>query len=366
MKEEIKRNLLIVNSRDRKLGTSEDFIYSLEDNSLEIEAVSLKSASIPHSYTNVNATNNVLKYSKGSEMVVVIEHEGDLQINSILTPYILHAGIYTQNEFLDNLNTQLNGVLQVSYNSGLGRYEVTTLNNFDIPFVLSSYQYNVSYPNLWTALGFNVPLTMSSSPGSTYTAPNPPSPPFNVVPVEYFEEPIPVGQYTITELLPLVVTALSLNISGGISANISTTPPTTGKVIINGATNTWRFEECDLAHFLGFNPKEMTYQLNQTAGHLPDLLGNRYLYIASNTLANGYNCLQKAGQKTSILGVVPICSTYGSKDTWESKYPVIKKYDGSINISEVDIQILDENNKPIPLDNSDVILVFEVWCTIRL
>jgi len=333
MKEEIKRNLLIVNSRDRKLGTSEDFIYSLEDNSLEIEAVSLKSASIPHSYTNVNATNNVLKYSKGSEMVVVIEHEGDLQ---------------------------------VSYNSGLGRYEVTTLNNFDIPFVLSSYQYNVSYPNLWTALGFNVPLTMSSSPGSTYTAPNPPSPPFNVAPVEYFEEPIPVGQYTITELLPLVVTALSLNISGGISANISTTPPTTGKVIINGATNTWRFEECDLAHFLGFNPKEMTYQLNQTAGHLPDLLGNRYLYIASNTLANGYNCLQKAGQKTSILGVVPICSTYGSKDTWESKYPVIKKYDGSINISEVDIQILDENNKPIPLDNSDVILVFEVWCTIRL
>ena len=43
MKEEIKRNLLIVNSRDKKSGTNSDFIYSLGDNSLEIEAVSLKS-----------------------------------------------------------------------------------------------------------------------------------------------------------------------------------------------------------------------------------------------------------------------------------------------------------------------------------
>jgi hypothetical protein len=366
MKEEIKRNLLIVNSRDRKSGHSGDFVYSLGDNSLEIEAVSLKSASIPHTYGNINNSNNLVKYSTGTDFVVTLDHEGDLQVNSILQEYVITAGVYTQNSFIEALNDTMGQVLLLSYNSSLGKYEVTTTNNLDVPFVLSDYQYQPARPNLWTALGFVVPLTMSSSPGVTYTATNAPSSPFNVVPTEYFEVAIPEGQYDITTLMPAVATALSVNIAGVIGVTQFTTPPNTGKVQITGSAQTWKFEECDVAHYLGYDPKTMAYALTHIGAHLPDLIGARFLYVASNTLMNGYNAIQKNAEKTSIIAGIPVCSTYGSKDTWEAPYPVIKKYDGSVNISELDIQILDENNIPLDLDNADVVLQFEIWCTVRL
>jgi hypothetical protein len=369
MREEIKRNMLIINSRDRKnpaTTDSGDFVYPLGENSLDIEAISLKSASIPHTYYNVNETNNTLKYSKGSEFVLTVRYEGNLLINALETPYVITEGVYTQNEFLDTLNKALDGVLEIGYDAVAGKYYYVTINNFDAPFIMDDYQYDPTNANLWTALGFVVPLTLSNTPNPTpQLATNLPSAPFNVSPVEFFEVDIPVAQYDITTLLPEITTALSTNISGSIVAIVNTSPPV-GKVYISGATDTWKFGTCDLAHFLGFQPEAMLYALNQTAQHKPDLLGNRYLYIASNTLANGYNCLQKAGSKTSILGSVPVCSTYGSKDTWEAKYPIIKQYDGSVNISEVDIKILDENNNPVNLDGADVILIFEVWATVRL
>ena len=366
MKEEIKRNLLIVNSRDKKSGTNSDFIYSLGDNSLEIEAVSLKSVSIPHTYTNINSTNNILKYETGTDFVLTTSYEGCLTINSIIESYIVPAGVYTQAEFLASINSTLEGALIVSFNVGTSRYEVTTQWNLDIPFRLENYQYQPLLPNLWTALGFTIPTTLASTPSVTLSAPNAPSPPFNVVPILYYGEVIPEGQYTAAELLPLVATALSLNLTGSITINIPTVPPDAGKVHITGATITWKFSECDIAHYLGFNWETMPYLLNQVAQHKPDLLGYRYLYVASNTLMNGYNCIQKKGEKTSIVGAIPICSTYGSKDTWEAHYPVIKAYDGAVNISELDIKILTSNNDPVPLDGADVVLVFEVWATVRL
>ncbi len=369
MREEIKRNLLIVNSRDRKNGSSENFTYSLEGNSLEIEAISLKSASIPHTYTNVNSSNNILKYSIGNEIVLTDTYEGTIQVGGTIAEYTLDTGnVYTQTEMLFWLNRILNfpsNQLEIGYDEVAGRYTATTNNNIPSPFIMSDYVFNPSYPRLWEALGFVTPITLANTAGVTITATNAPTAPFNVGPVQYVEVPIDVGQYTVAELAPLVVAALSINLSG-LSLTIISSGPDKGKVQINGAGQTWKFEDCDIAHFLGFRSSEMPYALNHTAPYLPDMLANRYLYIASNTLANGYNCLQKNGEKTSILGTVPVCSTYGSKDTWEANYPIIKKYDGSINISEIDVQILDENNKPIPLGNADVVLVFEVWATIRL
>ena len=363
MKEEIKRNLLVVNSRDRKSGTSSDFIYSLGDNSLEIEAVSLKSAAIPHTYTNINSTNNLVNYKTGTDFVLASKYEGCLVINSIVYSYIITGGRFTQEEFLETLNSTLEGVLIVSYNEVASRYEVTTQQTLDVPFVLTDYQYYPAFLNLWTALGFVVPTTLASTPAVTLQAPNPPSSPFNVVPVQSFSVAIPDGQYNITDLIAEVAIAVSANVSGSISTAINGD----GYVVINGATQTWKFNECDIAHYLGYDYKTMPYAVSPNqAQHKPDLLGYRYLYVASNTLMNGYNCIQKKGDKTSIVTAIPVCSTYQGIDKYESPYPVIKAYDGSVNISELDIQILNENNDPVPLDNADVVLVFEIWATVRL
>jgi hypothetical protein len=110
----------------------------------------------------------------------------------------------------------------------------------------------------------------------------------------------------------------------------------------------------------------MTAQQVQTAIGLPDLYGTRYLYVASNVLANGYNAIQKNGEKTSILGAIPVCSAQGGIDKFEQPYLVLKKYGQSININEFDIKILDDNNQVVDLQSADVVLVFEIWATVKL
>ncbi len=63
---------------------------------------------------------------------------------------------------------------------------------------------------------------------------------------------------------------------------------------------------------------------------------------------------------------IPVCSTQGGLDRWESPYLVMKQYDQSININEFDIKILDDNNNVVPLHSADVVLTFECWCRIKL
>ena len=148
--------------------------------------------------------------------------------------------------------------------------------------------------------------------------------------------------------------------------DLQTVSPNIGKVQISGATQTWKFLESDIPHLIGFEPKSMSYSLIQNAIGLPDLYGTRNLYVASNTLMNGYNCLQKNGEKTSIVMSIPVCSTQGGIDKWSSPYLVMKQYGQAININEFDIQILDDNNNVVPLQSADIVLTFEVWARIKL
>ena len=260
MKEELKKNLLIVNSKDRKKGDSNNFTYNLGETSVDIEGISLKSATIPHTYTNVNSSNNVLKYSQGTQIVLSTPYEGSITINEIVYPYLFTGGVYTQQEFINAFNNSSTGggVVQLSYNSVAARYELETISNVDPGLEIQQPIYNPTYNNLWVYLGFVSPTTLGNTIGSITQAPNVPLSPFDVDPVEYFEETIAEGQYTITELMTLVATAISLNISGSISISIAVAEPNKGLVQIAGATETWKFEDCEIATMLGFVPSEMT------------------------------------------------------------------------------------------------------------
>ena len=110
----------------------------------------------------------------------------------------------------------------------------------------------------------------------------------------------------------------------------------------------------------------MIFQGTQTAQGVPDLFGTRYLYISSRVLSNGYNALQKGGDKTSILGCLPVCSTYGNIDKWEQEYLVKKDYPSPINVNNLDIQILDDQGGVVDLQGTDIVLIFECWCNTKL
>jgi hypothetical protein len=367
MKDELKKNLLIVNSYDRKDGDSNNFNYSLGDTSIDIEGISLKSATIPHTYTNVNETNNVLKYSTGTEIVISQPYEGAITINDIVYPYLFTGGVYSQQEFIDAFNnsTTGGGVVKLSYNSGANRYELETISNVDPGLEITQPIYNPTYRNLWVYLGFVSPTTLGNTVGSTTQAPNVALAPFDVEGIQYYEETIAEGQYTTAELLPLITTALSLNVSGPISVTLLTTGSDKGKVQISGATETWKLEPCELATMLGYVPNDMEYTLTQIAQGVPNMYGTLCLFVNSKTLMNGYNALQ-VGEKSSIISNIPVCSVYEGIDKYEAKYPIWKTYPNSININEFDIFITDDRGNNVDLKNANCCFVFEILTTTRL
>jgi len=364
MKEELKKNLLIINSKDRKKGDSNNFVYNLGETSIDVEGVALKSATIPHTYTNVNSTNNVLKYSQGTKIVLSDPYEGAVVINDIVYSYVTTGGpIYTQDEFINAVNSAdgLNGIIELSYNSVAGRYEIETKTTVDPGLEIIEPTYNPTYNNLWVYLGFSGPTLLGNTSGSITQAPNSPLSPFDVEPVEYFEETIVEGQYTLTELLPLVAAAISINIPGSINVQLGSD----GIVDITGSTETWVFEDCEIATMLGYVPNEMTYSLTQIAQGVPNMYGNLCLFVNSKTLMNGYNALQ-VGEKSSVVSNIPVCSVYQGIDKYEANYPIWKMFPQSININEFDIYITDDRGKLVDLRNANICLVFEILTTTRL
>jgi hypothetical protein len=368
MKEELKKNLLIVNSYNRKDGDSNNFKYGLGDTSIDIEGISLKSATIPHTYTNVNSTNNVLKYSKGTEIVLADAYEGALVVNGIVYSYITSGGpTYSQEEFLNTINnSDLQNAIKVLYNSGAGRYEIETVNNVDVGLEIIAPTYQPTYTNLWVSLGFTSPTTLGNTIGSITQAPNAPVSPFDVNPIEYFEVAIPEGQYDLTTLLPEVQTALSTNISGLINAFLNTTGANKGYVEITGATETWKFEECEIATMLGYIPDEMAYSVSGQVGQgVPNMYGTLCLFVNSKTLMNGYNALQ-VGEKSSVISNIPVCSSYEGIDKYEAPYAIWKMFPQPININEFDIFITGDRGELVDLKNANICLVFEILTTTRL
>ena len=364
MKQEIKRNLLIVNSRDKKSGTTSDFTYSLGDNSLEIEAIALKSVSIPHTYTNVNSTNNILKVSTGSEIVLSQTYQGTYELNNLIYRVNIPPGTYTLDSLLNTINTS-DGVLNnfsFAYNSGTNRVDCTNLGNFNNGVNLYNYV-QTGFSLLWQYLGFVtfVANQITIPNGGTVAATN--APPSN--PVVDYSLTITEGQYTIATIMPVILTQLSTVLTGTLVWSYQAIP-NASKVQITGATETWKFLESEIPHLIGYEPDSMTYSLAQQAVGLPDLYGTRNLYVASNVLMNGYNCIQKNGEKTAIVMSIPVCTAYLGMDKWSSQYLVMKQYEQPININELDIQILDDANNVVDLHSADVVLTFEVWCRVKL
>ena len=364
MKTEIKRNLLIVNSRDKKQGTTSDFVYSLGVNSLDIEAIALKSVCVPHTYTNINSTNDTLRVSTGSEIVLSQTYQGTYELNNLIYRVNISPGVYTLDSLLNNINTS-DGVLDnftFAYNSGANRVECTNLRNFTNGVNLYDYV-QPGFSLLWQYLGFVtfVANQITIPNGSTVAATD--APPSN--PVVDYSLTIPVGQYTIATIMPVILAQLSTVLTGTLAWTYQAIP-NDAKVQITGSTETWKFLESDIPHLIGYEPDSMTYSLAQQAIGLPDLYGTRNLYVSSNVLMNGYNCIQKNGEKTAIVMSIPICTAYLGMDKWESQYLVMKQYDQSININELDIQILDDANNVVDLHSADVVLTFECWCRVKL
>ena len=353
---DIQRNLLIINSRDKSTGSSSDFRYNLGDTSLDINSVALKSAVIPHTYTNVNKNNNKVIIETGASFVLSGADKANYYINGINSSIPVASGTYTLNTLITELNNnQTFG--EFEYDSGLNRTRFTvTSASVNAPGVEFKTGGVIEIIGL---LGFTLPVTCPNGIGSSIVGTSLPTYVENVI----TEIEVPVKQYTATELVTQVATDLNAYVSGTIVGAVNAS----GKAEFTGAVQDWRFNPSPIMELLGFDPQVKTFTTSPvTAQGVFDLYGTRYLYVASRVLANGYNALQAKGEKSSILGTIPVCSAQGSIDKWESKYLVRKNYPGDINVNSIDIKILDDTGKPVDLQGADIVLVFEIWNNCKL
>jgi len=349
------RNLLIVNSRDKTTGSTSNFKYSLGDVSLDINSIALKQASIPHLHTNISENNNDLILEMGTQFNLSNTAELNYTINGITSSVPIPPGTYTLNSLITSLNNN---------NGGFGEWYCDPLTN-RVDFRVISAGVNINgvdfltggAPAIMNILGFSLPVNCPTGVGSTITGTNAPT----YVENNIFNIEIPTAQYTSSSLLTEVMTQLNLFFT-----SIATGTLVNDKVEIVNSTDTWKFRKSNIADILGYKVEEMIFQGTQTAQGVPDLFGTRYLYISSRVLSNGYNALQKGGDKTSILGCLPVCSTYGNIDKWEQEYLVKKDYPSPINVNNLDIQILDDQGGVVDLQGTDIVLIFECWCNTKL
>ena len=357
MNTDIQRNLLIINSTDRSSGTSSDFKYNLGDTSLEINAISLKSASIPHTHTNINANNNTMIVETGAEFTLTAAAKANYLINGINSFIPFTPGTYTLNSLISTLNSNNGGFGEFTYDTGTNRVTFTItdagVNVNGVTFLTGGS------PEIISLLGFNLPVTCPTGIGSSITATNAPTYVENVI----TEVSVPPAQYTATELVNAVATAINPLIQGTIVGSVTAG----GYAEFTGATQPWRFNPSPLPPLFGWNTNINTFFTGAVeAEYVFDLYGTRNLYVSSKVLANGYNALQAKGEKSSIMGNIPVCSAQGGIDKFEAKYSIRKNYTQPINVNSIDIKILDDTGKVIDLQNAGIVLVFEIWNSIKL
>jgi hypothetical protein len=205
-----------------------------------------------------------------------------------------------------------------------------------------------------------LPFTCPPGIGSSVTASNLPTYVENVITTTL----VPAGQYTAAELVVAVATAITPLIQGTI---VGTIEPLTGKAVFTGATQPWRFNYSPLPPLFGWELAKRWFNTSPViANFVFDLYGTRNLYISSRVLANGYNALQAKGEKSSIIGNIPVCSAQGSIDKWEAKYAIKKNYPQAINVNSIDIKILDDTGGIVDLQGAGVVITLEIWNSVKL
>jgi hypothetical protein len=177
---------------------------------------------------------------------------------------------------------------------------------------------------------------------------------------------LPVGQYDITTFLTdlnALVQALTptlvisqnaltqkLNFTAGVNISIDS--------IGTDATNT-------MAPVLGMTADQGA-SMNFDAPSLPDLTGLKHVYIVSRNLSNATQLLTGASgeQKLPIFADVPINSSFGVytiDNTNSSETLDYSDYHGFKNLSEIDIQLVDEFGRVIEFNGLPWILMLRVY-----
>lgn len=176
---------------------------------------------------------------------------------------------------------------------------------------------------------------------------------------------IPVGQYTVTQLMSEMSTQLTALY--GVSVVLSLDPIT--KKIVVTSTKAFRISKAQtstLSPYIGVPSGSGYYPTVSTSGftlpELPQLQGPCNYLLASNVLSQGIGSVLTDGQNVPIIMSIPVEVEYGKIQHYESSDFELntKNYSRLQNVQNIDIRIYDDNLNIVDLHGIDVEIVLKI------
>lgn len=118
-----------------------------------------------------------------------------------------------------------------------------------------------------------------------------------------------------------------------------------------------------IAYLIGLNTSGSTdmFSLIQQMNSIPDLSGIIQIHLCSNTITQSDRTLNGNSTSDNSFCVLPVLSTYGKYNLWNSQYPgqFSRNYQFPTNLNRIDLQIRDITGRQIYV-SGDTCLCFEI------
>lgn len=177
---------------------------------------------------------------------------------------------------------------------------------------------------------------------------------------------IPVGQYTMTDLLTALNAVVTPITTGFVLSEVtlrrkilftSLTNPVTIQSTVTDPTNT-------MAPLLGVTIDSPVLFTTFESTSIYDISGLTHIYIASQALSNTTSMITGASQKTNIFADVPISVPFGAiqtKDLGNEENLDVSDFHSLKNISTIDIELQSAPEVHAELNGVQWTIVLKVW-----
>ena len=176
---------------------------------------------------------------------------------------------------------------------------------------------------------------------------------------------IPIGYYTVDDFITYVNTTTTTNATYAACKLQITKNKSTRKlslsVILGG--NAFQLNATStIQNIIGFPNLTSSFSLVHVATEIYNFLVTRYVHVISNTLSEPDALISSNGKKYGIIATIPVEVPFGyivskseEKDSSDESF-----HNANVNLSTIDIKLVDSNFKQIELNGSDVIINFTV------
>jgi hypothetical protein len=172
---------------------------------------------------------------------------------------------------------------------------------------------------------------------------------------------IPIGQYTIDELIAVLIADSTLSTAGfAITLNNIT------KKLQFTSTSNIDYEDIStnpMAKILGIETSTLNTLSYDSAG-MVDLTSDKEIYVVSNTLANGHNLISSSTAKNlPVIAVVPINVGFGSMINYSTQHDDIDSINypmNGINICNFGVALYNEHEELLDLHNHDWVMIVKI------